>query len=105
MKSPPPTPTMLLLRGEGPAARDDDAAADRDAADELEPRERLGEQDQRDHRSEERLQVGEHRRARRPDAVDRAEPEDVRHDERADNGEDEARPEQSARRPVLRREL
>ena len=54
---------------------------------------------------EERLQVREERRARRADAVDRREPEDVREEERPDHRVAEAEPDLPAEREVLLAEL
>ena len=56
-----------------------------------------------EHGGDERLQVRGERRPRRPDPVERAEPENVREDERAEGGEDEQHPDLPAEAPVLRR--
>ena len=61
----------------------------------------LREEEQREHDREEGLEVREERRARRPDAVDRGEPEDVREEERADDGEGEGEPGRRAEIEVL----
>ena len=53
---------------------------------------RLGQENQREHDREERLQVCEERRPRRADPVDRREPEDVGEEERPDHRVAEAEP-------------
>ena len=87
------------------AARQEDPAADQDAADDLEPRHRLLEQHEREDRRDERLQVRDERRARRPDAVDGLEPEDVREHERPERRVDEADPHERAEVERLMRRL
>ena len=88
-----------------PPPRDQDPGGDERAAGELERVERLGEQDDGDRGGEERLEVCRERRARRPDPVERPEPELVRQDERAERREDEQRPDLPAEVPVLIGEL
>src|SRR5437764_189360 len=89
-----------------PHPAEQDPRADRDAAQDLQPRDLLGEDGEREDRGDERLQVREERRAGGTDAVDRPEPEDVRQDERAEQRVAEADPVEPAdRTPVLRREL
>src|SRR5579859_5011175 len=73
-----------------------DPGEDQDAAHDLQRMQRLGEQEDREHDREERLQVPEQRRARGPDSVDRGEPEDVGEEERADDGVPEAEPHEPA---------
>src|SRR5690348_18237611 len=75
-----------------------DSGEDQDAAGDLEWVQRLREQDEREEDGEERLQVPEERRTRRPDAVDRGEPEDVGQEEGADNRVAEAEPDLPAER-------
>src|SRR5579884_709008 len=75
-----------------PVALERDPGEDEHAARELERAQALAEQDEREEDGEERLQVREQRRARGPDAVDRREPEDVRQEERPDDGVTEAEP-------------
>src|SRR5437868_10927772 len=82
-----------------------DSGEDQDAAGDLEWMQRLREKDEREEDGEERLQVAEERRARRPDAVDRGEPEDVGEEERADHRVAEAEPDLPTEREVLRRHL
>src|SRR2546423_9235869 len=82
-----------------------DPGEHQDAARDLERVQRLGEQDEREEDREERLQVAEERRARRPDAVDRGEPEDVGEEERADHRVAEAEPHLPAEGEVMRRHL
>src|SRR5689334_21099199 len=82
-----------------------DSGEDQDAAGDLEWVQRLREQDEREEDGEERLQVPEERRTRRPDAVDRGEPEDVGQEEGADNRVAEAEPDLPAEREMLRRHL
>src|SRR6476619_3817790 len=69
--------------GRAAPTRDQDPGCDERAARQLDRIERFGEQDDGDRRGEERLEVRGERRARRPDPVERAEPELVRQDERA----------------------
>src|SRR6266567_794274 len=89
-------------RSPPPEALERDPGEDEDASRDLQRMQRLRQQDEREEDGEERLQVAEQRRARRPDAVDRGEPEDVREKERADHRVGEAEPDLPAEREVLR---
>src|SRR3954470_12079291 len=102
-----PHPKILLSRrpGSSPARREGDPACDRDSADDLHGRNRLREQDERDDRREERLQVREERCARRAHAVDRREPEQVGDHERPEHGEREPDPDERAEVVALVGEL
>src|SRR5947209_4364070 len=82
-----------------------DPREDQDSPGDLEGMQRLREQDEREEDGEERLEVAEERRARRPDAVDRGEPEDVGEEERADHRVAEAEPDLPPESEVLRRHL
>src|SRR6476659_9651887 len=92
-------PSMLFgrgqRRGDRPVAQaplEVDPDEDQDAADDLERMERLGEQKQREQDAEERLEVVDDDGPRRANALDRREPEDVREEERPDDGVREAEP-------------
>src|SRR5512133_809787 len=89
----PLAPRSLRRRERRPAlASEDDSGRDGQSADDLNRRQALVEEHECDDRGEERLEIGEQRRARRADLVDGREPEDVRQHERAENGEREADP-------------
>ncbi len=75
-----------------PGAVEDDPAGDRDGADDLPAVQVLAQDQEREENGEERLHVREQRRARRADAVDRGEPEDVRQEQRPDDREREPEP-------------
>src|SRR5436305_14610747 len=78
-----------------------DSGEDQHASRDLEHAQRLREQNQREEHGKERLQVRKERRARRTDAVDRREPENVREEQRADNCVTEAEPHLPAEREAL----
>ena len=82
-----------------------DPRSDREAADDLERGHLLGEDQQREQGAEKRLEVRVEGGARRPDAVDRREPEHVRDHERADDRDHEDAPDERLEVPVLRGEL
>ena len=83
---------MLLilgcLRSGCPSTDEEDPDADQDPAHDLKPGQRLREQDHCENRGDEGLEVRGERRLRGPDPVDRAEPEDVRQDERTEGREE-----------------
>src|SRR5688572_14765078 len=85
-------------RGTSPACGED-PDRDQHTAGQLEQPERLGQEHDRDRRREEGLQVRGERRARRPDALERAEPEDVGENERPEGREEEKPPDLPAERP------
>jgi len=79
-----------------------DSGADQQAADDLHRVDRLAEQHDGEDRGDERLQVRGERRARRADAVERLEPEDVGDHEGAKRREEQQCPHLPAELPVLR---
>src|SRR5581483_372889 len=94
-----------LRRGPAREALERDPGEDQHAARDLEGAERLVQQEEREEDGEERLQVAEERGPRGADAVDRGEPEDVREEERADDGIAEPEPHLPAERELLLAEL
>ena len=94
-------PARARPRGPPPAALEHDPGEDRHAAEPLEPVQVLGEDQGREDRGDERLDVREQRRPRRPDPVDGGEPEDVRQEQRPDDREREADPDEVAERRVV----
>ncbi len=83
------------------SSRQPDADPDRDSAHDLQPGQGFAQQQHGEDHGHERLRVREQRRVRGADAVDGLEPEDVRQDERAEDGEDEQRPDLPAEVEVL----
>src|SRR5260221_10291874 len=82
-----------------------DPGEDEDAAGDLERAQRLREQDERKEDAEERLEVVHNHRARRSDARDGCEPEDVRKEERPDDGVREGDPGERPEVELLPRDL
>src|SRR4051794_1539531 len=77
-----------------PDSLEGDPRKDQEAAGDFHRVQGLGEQDEREEDGEEGLQVDEERGARCADDVDRREVEEVRQEERADDGEGEPEPDE-----------
>src|SRR5437660_415152 len=84
-------------------AREDDSGRDQQSARDLVARERLMQEHEREERAEERLKVCVDGCARRPDPVDRVEPEEVRQEERHQDGERECQPNDTRQAGVVLR--
>src|SRR5215211_1457100 len=99
--------TLVDVRGGRPGEpREHDAGADHDSAHGLQRPPPLGEDDDREDRAEERLQIRVERGAGRAHTVDGGEPEDIRDEEREDEPVEEPRPrERIGLSPVLGDEL
>src|SRR5204862_7333229 len=87
--------SKALLRDErGLVAREDDPRRDQDPAGDLQRRDRLGQDQEREDRAEEGLEVRVEGGPRRADAVDGVEPEQVRQEERAEHRERVSEPDE-----------
>src|SRR5207248_528227 len=100
-----PYPVRACRHRGSTVARELDRSRDRDPARDLQPADRLRQDQQREDRRQKRLQVGEDGGARGPDPADAAEPEQVRDDEGPENGKHVQEPDRDAEAVVLRREL
>src|SRR5207253_2646743 len=88
-------------RRRGGAPRDRDSGRDAETTGYLDRRHLLGQEHERDHGGDERLQIRGEGGTGRPDAVEGAEPEDVRQHERAKRGKGEEQPDAPPETVVL----
>jgi hypothetical protein len=84
---------------------EDERQPDRQASGDLQPRQLLGQQHDREEGGQEGLEVRHERRARRADPLDRREPEEVREHQWADHREGEPDPHERLEVPVLIEQL